>query len=148
MHFNPFSLEGTMRSRTGVIDQNGQILKSQSLKSGSKICSVRIKYASRFSQKLSKQTLLPASRVWSDQKTLQLIICTSRVSQIPGADVEKSECRVGSQPHCFRDFLSKKGCLCVSLPVRNRIAWVYIYTDLVLHTLGYQEKHTNVTGFK
>lgn len=40
-----------------VTYQNGQSIKSQNLKSGSKMCSARIKYASRFPQKLSKQNL-------------------------------------------------------------------------------------------
>lgn len=61
MHFNPFwgnsaYWKAPWKKQDMLQITMGRVLKSR-LKSGSKICSARIKYASRFPQKLSKQKL-------------------------------------------------------------------------------------------
>lgn len=123
------------RSRTCVTDQNRQSLKSQSLKSGSKICSARIKYASRFWQKLSNPKL---HLEFGQIKRLLTEFLHQEALSGTWSRCRKSQSMVTAS--LLQGLLEQAGCLCVSLPVRNLIAWVYIYSDLVLHTLGYREK--------
>lgn len=131
---------------SGVIDQNGQIPESQSLKSESKICLAKLKYASSFLERLSKQKLPPASKVWSGQKSLQPNI--SRHFQVPVAQVEKDDCGVGLQPHCFRNCLSKQGIFVFNnLLKKSDFSGFYLRRPCPPY-IGLQGKHKNVARLK